>query len=289
MRRFAAALAAGAFSAAAAAQETPRWYLRVDNDFFMNTDRWYSSGVRLARVTPREGGAIEWALQQDIYSPDAKGFELGTVDREPAARLYGAVALHDRTHRRHVTFEGALGVLGPAALGEEVTDVFHAIVPARDVNWDRQGDNRVEAQLAYARTDFLDGFHVHHGAVAGTTHVFAHAGVEVRFGDPHLATISSPLMRFAPTPPWNGARGAGWSGFVGLSARYVARNAVLGEPYDPLSARVEREKVVGRAVGGAAWQRPWGSVVLALAVETREFTAQGDPHAFGSLSVHVPF
>ena len=289
MRRSAWAILALALSTTAAAQDTAKWYAQVDNDFFFGTDRWYSSAVRLARVAPHGGREIEWALQHDVWGPDAKKFELGQVEREPAARLYGAVALHDRNERRHVTLEATLGVRGPAALGEEVTDLIHAIVPARDVNWDRQAGNRVEAQLTYSRSDFRDGFHLHHGVVAGTTMAFAHAGAELRFGDAHLATVSSPLMRFAPTPPWNGAKGDGWSGFAGISARYVARNAVLGEPYDPLSDRVEREKVVARLVGGATWQRTWGSVVLALAVESREFTAQRTAHGFGSLTVHVPF
>ena len=283
------AVCALGFCAQALAQEAPRWYLQIDNDFFFGTDRWNSSTVRVARVTRHGERELEWAVQHDVWGPDAKKFELGQVEREPASRLVGAVALHDRDLRRHVTLEATLGVRGPAALGEEITDLIHAVIPARDVNWARQRDNRVEAQLTYARSDFLGRAFVHHGVVAGTTHVFAHAGAEWRFGDAEFAAFTTPLLRFAPTPPWDGRTRVGWNGFVGVNARYVARNAILGEPYDPVSARVEREKAVGRIVGGSIWVRPWGTVVLAIAGETREFTAQRTAHGFGSLTVHVPF
>ena len=62
------------------------WYLQLDNDVVFGTDRWYTSGVRLARVARHESHAIELGLLQEIYTPEAKRFTFGTVDRPPAAR-----------------------------------------------------------------------------------------------------------------------------------------------------------------------------------------------------------
>jgi len=86
LRRLAAALLACALTPAAAG-EPARWYVRIDNDAFFNTDRWYSSGLRLARVEARGDHEIELGLVHEIYAPEAKRYEFGVVDRAPAARL----------------------------------------------------------------------------------------------------------------------------------------------------------------------------------------------------------
>ena len=81
-----AVLVLAAASAAAAAQDAPRWYLQFDNDVPFATDRWYSSGLRLARVEDRGGHALEWGVVHEVYTPEAKRFAPGTLDRAPAAR-----------------------------------------------------------------------------------------------------------------------------------------------------------------------------------------------------------
>lgn len=52
MKGLAAVVLASA-SLAALAGDAPRWYLHHDNDVVFATDRWYTSGVRLARVQDR--------------------------------------------------------------------------------------------------------------------------------------------------------------------------------------------------------------------------------------------
>ena len=88
MRRTAPAALLVLVASAAAAQDA-RWYLRLDNDVAFGTDRWYSSGVRVARV--QDG--IEWAIFQDVYTPEAKHWRPGVSDRAPTARLMAAGAL----------------------------------------------------------------------------------------------------------------------------------------------------------------------------------------------------
>jgi hypothetical protein len=282
------ALVLGALCTTAAAQSDPRWYVQVDNDVVFATDRWYTSGVRVARVAGHGGHEIELAIQQDVYTPEAKHFTFGRGDRAPAARLYGAIARHDRGPDLHVTFEGTLGVRGPAALGEETTEAVHRLIAAPEVDWSRQVPNRAEAQLTYARSDRFGRLRLHHGLVAGTTQVFGHAGAEWRFGSQQAADPASPVMRFAPTPPWDGGGRRGWSGFVGASYRYVARDEFLERSYDPFTP-VEREKSVARVAAGVSWLSTWGSLVFALAQDSREFSGQRTPQRFGSLTVQLPF
>ena len=287
---FVRALALCAVCSAAAAQPDPRWYFQHDNDVVFFTDRWFTSALRVARVAFHGEHEVELALHQDIFTPEAKTFELGRSDRAPDARLHFAVARHDRIPGRHVTWEAALGVRGPAALGEETTDAIHRIIAAREVDWSRQQRNRLEAQLTYARSDRFQRLRVHHGVVAGTTLAFAHAGVEWRIGDQQVADLASPVLRFAPTPPWDAGGRRGWSSFVGASWRYVARNRFIRAPYDPFAPDLlRRERGVARFAAGITWLDRWGSLVFAVAQESHEFHSQRTPHRFGSLTVHVPF
>jgi hypothetical protein len=130
LRRAAAAVACAAAGLAVAGDA--RWYVQVDNDLFFDTDRWYSSGVRIARVD----GPLEFALSQEIFSPDAKNFVL--VDRAPAARLLASGAYHWRDQAVWQTAEAALGVRGPDALGRQATDLFHHLVATHRVDWSKQ-------------------------------------------------------------------------------------------------------------------------------------------------------
>src|SRR5690606_7030143 len=81
-RRFAAAaLALGCGSAGAA--EGAHWYLQLDNDVVASTDRWYTSGLRLARVHRAGADLHEWGVLQEIYTPEAKHYALGVVIARP--------------------------------------------------------------------------------------------------------------------------------------------------------------------------------------------------------------
>ena len=149
MRAAALAFALAAAGAASAQESAARWYVQLDNDVVFETDRWYTSGVRIARVC----NDLEWGLVQEIFTPDSRNPR--PVDRAPSARLLASVALHDRSGAVWQTIEGALGVRGPAALGRQSTDAIHRIIPAPEVDWSRQLDNRLDAQVAFTRSHFF--------------------------------------------------------------------------------------------------------------------------------------
>jgi hypothetical protein len=269
------------------------WYLQVDNDVVFATDRWYSSGVRLARVQRHEAHAIEVGLLQEVYTPEAKRFSFGTVDRRPAARLLASVARHDLAPGMHQTLGIEAGVRGPAALGEQATDAIHRLIPAPEVDWSREGSNRFDGQVLATRTHAFPGstLYVHYGAVLGNQLSFAHAGAEYRIGSGCAFDLSSPLMRFAPTPPLAATAAAmeGWSAFVGGSVRGVARNRLLDEGYDSFAPAPELRRGIARVAAGVSGITPWASFAFAIAQDSREFAQQRTPHRFGSLTVHVAF
>jgi len=285
LRRLAAALFACALAPAAAAAEAARWYLRIDNDALFNTDRWYSSGLRLGRVEARGDHEIELALVHEIYAPEAKRYEFGVVDRAPAARLLLAAARHDRSPDLFQTLEVALGVRGPAALGRQLTDLMHRIIAAREIVWSRQEPNRFDGSVAAARTHRRSWFALHYGAVLGNQVAFAHAGADLRFGSPGAGTV---VLRHASTPP-GGRASHGWGGFIGASARRVVRNEMLHRQYTAFAPDLERRNHVTRTAAGISWSRPGLDVSLAIVRESREFEGQRVPHGFGSLTLHMAF
>lgn len=284
----AAALGAGAAEEKAPAQDKARWYLQVDNDVILDGDRWYTSGVRLARVAGDGAKRTEWGLLQEIYTPEAERWAPGVDDRAPAARLLGYRAWHTLGPGALDTLELAIGVRGPSALGEQSTREIHRYVPAPYVDWSRQEGDQLDAQVAAVRSHPWSVFHVHYGAVAGTEIIHAHAGLEVRVGPAAERASFSSAMRFAATPP-AGAGEASWAAFAGVSARAVLRNALVRRNYDPFGPELDPKKGVARAAVGAIATWSWGSASATAIWETREFDAQREPHAWGSFIVHVEF
>jgi len=290
MKRWVAALA-GALAMGAAADEDPRWYVQIDNDVVFATDRWYTSGVRFARVQRQGEHAMEWGVIQEVYTPESRYFEFGQVDRAPTARLQVSAARHDALHGGLQTLELRAGVRGNAALGERATAMIHHVIAAPAVDWSREVSTRADVQLAFVRTQPAGPVRMHYGAVVGNQVTFVHGGIELRAADGTLSEAYSPVLRHAATPPFDiSARiPAGWNTFVGVSARVVARNALMDRGYDELAPDPERKRSVGRFALGLAGANGWGSIVLAIVQDTREFATQRTPHRFGALAVHVPF
>jgi len=287
VKRLVAALAASLAAAAAAQEAAPRWYVQVDNDFFFDTDRWYSSGVRIARVSPPAADTTEWALQQAVWSPEGKHFRPGVADRTPTAILDGRFAWHHREDGLFQTIELAAGVRGRGAQGERATRFVHHFVSAADVEWERDVKSEFAASVGATRTYVAGPIALHYGAVAGNEMTFAHGGIEWRTAGAGF----SPVLRYVATPPFDTgtATPRGWGAFVGTSVRGVARNRLLDRPYEVDTARPDRKDAVARVAAGITAQQPWGAVNLALVVESREFEQQRQPQRFGSLMLHLPF
>jgi lipid A 3-O-deacylase len=293
VRRALALLAAGA-SLDAAAAEQPGWYLQVDNDVVYRTDRWYTSGVRIADVLDRGDHGIEWGVLQEIYTPEAK--RTNPIDRPNAARLLATFARHDRSDDAWRTLELDAGVTGPAALGRQAQDFVHRFVPAPHEEWGHQRSNRFDGELAWVRTQDLGiptgdwpRVKAHYGAVLGNQIAFAHAGIELRIGEGAAAALSTPAIRFAATPPITSAADGSWSAFLGASVRAVAWNHLLDFAPNLDTATPERRRFVHRFVGGVTWAGRYAAVTFTLVDDGREFVGQRLDHGFGSLTLHVPF
>jgi signal transduction histidine kinase len=233
LKRLALALALFAAGAAAAGDDA-FWYVQHDNDIFLESDRWYTSGLRLAFTRALDANRrIELGLVQEIYTPEAKRVRFNDVqrDRQYAGRLFVSAARHDSADGFLRTIEATAGVRGPAALAEQSQHGIHRFVPAPETDWSHQLPNQLDAaiggvhthELAIPRMAGPQRMAVHYGAVAGNMLTFAHAGFELRTDG--ARAVPSPALRFAATPPVARERADGWTAFVGASARAVLRNA----------------------------------------------------------------
>jgi len=293
VRTAAAALAACAALAAWAGEPGP--YVQVDNDAFFDTDRWYTSGVRVADVLARGDHELELGVLQEIYTPEAKRHD--AVDRPNAARLLATFARHDRVPGDWRTLELDLGVTGPSALGEQAQQLVHRFIAAPHEDWSHQRSDRVDAALVWSQTHTLTAtrdespyFNGHYGVVLGSQVAFAHAGVELRLGRGEASRmLETPALRFAATPPIAAGDGGSWTTFLGASARAVAWNHLLDFAPDLPLETPQRRHVVQRFLGGVAWAGRGAQATLALIHETREFVGQRTGANFGSVTLHLTF
>jgi len=288
MRRWPAALAA-ALALAAHAEGDARWYVQLDNDLFFNTDRWYSSGLRVAWLAGRGPEATEWALVQEIWSPEGKRFVPGSVDRAPTARLQARFAWHRQDEATLQTVEAGLGVRGRGAGGEATTSFVHHFVSAWTIDWSREVPTELDASIAATRSHEVGPFAFHYGAVAGNELAYAHGGVELRSGT--AGAVFSPVMRHVASPPFSLRPVApeGVTGFIGLSTRRVFRNQLLDIGYDVNAPAPTRKDWVTRAAVGIMAARTWGDLAFALVHETAEFAEQRRGHDYGSVVLRFSF
>lgn len=259
--------------APAAAREPPppgsELQLFVENDKWAHTDRYYTNGIKfgigkplkvletplaeLLRSLDRDGGEdvhVGLFLGQNMYTPrDISIAAAQPNDRPWAAWLYlGGVAQRARGNLLN-TLEIDVGVVGPAALGEQVQDGWHRLIgTGRPKGWDNQGPSEPAfmASFLHKRRYGIGGngnadIVAHAGASLGTVMTNARAGALLRLGqgltgfgpdtiEPGGAMLQATRAR----------QGREWYLFAGIDHRAVARNIFLDGPAFHDGPSVER-------------------------------------------------
>jgi len=214
-----------------AAEECPEqrnWAvaLRVDNDLFggRGQDQGYSNGLQLTAVSPNVGSYrddpclslparslnsyLDWlqpgafsrrnmvvSLRHALYTPaDKSAVNVVPNDRPYAAALLFGVGYNAREGNRLRASHLRLGVVGPAAYGQEVQDAWHKVIGvSRFQGWDNQLHNEPVFQLIHERlqkhvfaSQSVSGlgqdFIWHWGGALGNLGTHANVGFEWRFG-----------------------------------------------------------------------------------------------------------
>ena len=296
--------------------------LQTENDLVGRTDRNYTAGLRLGITLPtgvmpdfvsRAGRAVmgpgsqrlSLDLSQTLFTPRITN----AVRPNPNDRPYVAVLtsqfnlVHDTDDARTLLGLG-LGVLGPAAQGEELQNGFHNLIGDPTAKgWGSQIRNMPVVQLVGARVwrlpllenatpwvqmDVLPSA----SAAVGTWRDYGQLGVQVRFGqgldsDFGTSRISPGLTgadAYTPT------RELVWYVFVGADGQAVAFDATLdGNPFAS-GAHVHREPFVGELEAGLAVIYRGVRFSYTHVFQTQEFRGQRSGlFQFGSFTVAARF
>jgi hypothetical protein len=316
-----------------AAAETPparpadpagTYFFLLENDTFSGRDRFYTNGFLfgwrspsynppdwLAALTDRPsllfpaGGTARWGLafgQKKFTPEDTLARNPDPDDRPYAGWLYGALTLASYTAREFGSLELQLGMIGPAALGEQVQNNTHDLLNIdRALGWDAQIKDEPGLNLVLNRQWRLNqplgegglqyGFVPSLAASLGNVQTYAAAGLMLRvgteleadFGPPRARPVSAGSVFFQPTERW------GWYGFVAVEGRAVARDITLDGNTWRDSRSVEREPLVGDASLGIAVLFPRARLTFTYTMRSKEFETQREGSQFGSLSLAVRF
>ena len=310
----------------------PAVNFRVDNDLLGGSqqDQGYTNGALITLVSPNlvdytgdpclprlarwingylerlQPGGFEqqnmvFSLGQGLYTPtDFTRADLITGDRPYAAILLASFGYNARNGDRLRTTQLQLGVVGPAAFGEEVQDAVHDLLGDEKFRgWDNQLRNEPLLGVVHERMrrwgdgeanagDWGWDAIAHWGGTVGNRATYANAGMELRWGW-HLPDDfgSTPLRPAGENTAPSGRRpsGWGWHLFLTSDARWVLRDITLDGNTFRDSHSVDRRPLVGEIGYGMALMRGRWKFALARYHGAREFEGQRERPVFGSFTI----
>jgi hypothetical protein len=294
-----------------------------ENDMFADTDRYYTSGHRagwqsrggtpdplatvggwLAPWLLPEAAPVEWgvSLGQTMYTSRRRlTHDPPRDDRPYAGHLAAAFSLQAADQTSLGVAELSLGVIGPAALGEQVQDLVHDAIGVEKLGgWGHQIGNRAAAMLTLERRWRLERSLGDRlaldavpavGANLGNVQTSGAASLLVRFGHELAIDFGPPRMRPALSglgvfrPP----EGLAWYVYAGVEGRAVAYDATLDGNRNGYW-QVDRSPLVGEALTGLVLA--WGPLRLdgTVVFQSSTFDEQSrSPHVFTATSLSVAF
>ncbi|HET6397260.1 MAG TPA: lipid A deacylase LpxR family protein [Pseudoxanthomonas sp.] len=310
----------------------PAVNFRVDNDLFGGQDQGYTNGAQLTFVSPNLKDYTEdpclprlarwinrrlerlqpgrydqqnmvFSVGQGLFTPtDRTRRDLIAEDRPYAAVLLASFGYNARNMSQLRTTQLQVGIVGPAAFGEQVQDAVHQVTGSEPfLGWDHQLRNEPVVRLVHERmrrwpgdAGFdADGWGwdaiAHWGGALGNLSTHANAGMELRLGWRLPDDFGSTPLRPAgenTAPPLAG-RPHGWSAhaFLTSDARWVLRDITLDGNTFRDSHRVDRRPLVAEVGYGLAVMRGRWKFALARYHRTREFEGQRQSPVFGSFTV----
>jgi lipid A 3-O-deacylase len=299
--------------------------LNFENDVLGSdlSDRHYTNGILLSYQTGtnRVWGWLDgWARRsffrnpevrlhaslavgQNLYTPeDIKTAELVVDDRPYAGWLYADLGLVGLTDEVLRTILLSVGVVGPAAGGEEVQKWLHELNGSPEpMGWDNQLNNELALMLIFEqkwrhirRAGFLGldfDLSPHVSAALGNVFTYGGAGGTIRLGQKLHRDFGPP--RLQPGPPGVGYfvpdKGFGWYLYAGVDGRIMLQNIFLDGNTFSDSHSVDKEALVGDVLGGVAVSGLGMKLGFTYVLRSREFKGQNSPDNFGSVALSFQF
>ena len=333
------------FTGLSIAKDDPaeRWTLNLyfENDLFSESDQDYTNGIRFSWVSPDLADYIDdpalpqWirsvnkrllffhpspdglqrnvvvSLGQTIYTPeDIDATEVVKDNRPYAGWLFTSFAYHTKNDNQLDSLQVDIGVVGPAALGQEAQDWVHDLRGFEKFQgWDNQLEDEFGLVLAYehkrrlfdvqsANSDFGYDFISHAGVALGNVSTYLNVGGEFRIGwlipnDFGTSAVRPGGDNSAPDANWDPRYNVdgnwGLHFFASLDARAVARDIFLDGNSFHDSHSVRKEPLVADLALGASTVFRGVKFSYAQVLRTREFKQQDDSHSYGSLSISYSY
>ncbi|MDZ7685356.1 MAG: lipid A deacylase LpxR family protein [Gammaproteobacteria bacterium] len=323
--------------------QTENWTLNLywENDLFSQTDLGYTNGARASWVSPDLGDYIndpalpDWmksvnkglaffnkvrtgqkrnvifSVGHNLFTPeDFTRSDLIEDDRPYAGWLFTSFGYQTRNDAQLDTLEATFGVVGPAALGQQVQDVIHdARNIERFAGWDNQLGNEFGFIFLWEHKKKFSheydpvsrfGFDLigHSGIALGNVRTYLNIGAEVRLGWAIPDDFGTSALRpggdnSTPDAVWDPrARGGtkwGAHAFISFDSRISARNIFLDGNTFKDSHAVDRkifvtEGALGISVMYGGYNRSYAHIF-----RSKEFALQPHTHSYGSLAFSYTF
>lgn len=301
--------------------------LEIENDSIggKGTDRNYTSGVRASyfdinadvpdwaaklldtipgyNVNPTT--SLYYSLGQNLYTPEnISNPRQNPNDRPWAAWAYGSVGASTLDDNHNDIVELTLGMVGPAALGEDTQRFVHKFTNSPDPQgWDNQLKNEPGLILSWERrwpafaSGNWAGAHFRAvpslGATVGNIYTYANTGISFQI-TPEDAIWQDVPLRVRPAQPGTGyygipETGFSWTVFGGVDGRAVARNLFLDGNTFAKSYSIDKKPFVADFNAGVAVTIGQTRISYTNVYRTKEFDGQDEASVFGGLSVSRRF
>lgn len=311
--------------------------IHLENDLFNGSDEGYTNGVKLSWVSANLKDYIYdpclplWVrrlnrvfksihntgassrnmvvtLGQSMYTPlDKTRTDVIPGDRPYAGWLYLGLGYNERNTKQMDTVQINLGIVGPAALGEQTQSFIHDLRGISNFNgWENQLHNELGIQVVAERKkkvwesstpSWLQFDTItHYGASLGNVATYLNAGFELRAGKRLPKDFGTSPIRSAgdSNAPLEAAvkrrfSAGGLHVFVSTDARLVAHDIFLDGNTFADSHSVNKELLVGNVATGLAWQWNGGQITYAHYVSSKEFTTQTTNPGYGSITLSLEY
>ncbi len=297
--------------------------LNSENDMYGGgTDRNYTNGARatyfdmgakmpeifhlIDRAVPtfsiNETTSIAYSIGHNLYTPNDITIAANQQNDRPwAAFLYGSAGLTSITNNHIDSLEATIGMVGPAALGEQVQKFVHSHLSGSDTprGWRHQLKNEPALMLSWERS-FPERYSFetlgwrssavpYIGATVGNVYTYASAGANFNLS-PYGAGFQDAPVRVRPAMPGTGAfvvpdNTFSWYIFGGVEGRAVARNIFLDGNTFTDSHDVDKKHFVADANVGLALTYGKTRLSYALIYRTKEFDGQDKGDIFGAITL----
>jgi len=301
------------------------WSFVWENDYFADTDRNYTNGVRISYLSGLKkpegvssffaydilgahhdaGVRRGFAIGHSIFTPEDTAATAPLPDQHPyAGWLYGeySVLVQQRQRVHQITLQA--GVVGPAAQGEWVQNNWHDLIDGDPVNgWDNQIGNEPGFTLSYDRQfralhEFGGGgfgadITPSAGVTLGNVDTRVRGGFTLRIGnDLYANPYGPPRVRPALTGigSFSAADRFSWYFFAGVNGAAVAHNIFLdGSLFNDSDPNLDKNVLVGEVQAGIALQFRRAQIAYTYVTRTKEFETQTSAQRFGAVSLSVKF